>query len=132
MNNIDIEVVPVDGQSNKGTFKLSQDGRVCHLVLSMGGQEFEVEALDFWSALVELREELAGPGLTPVCYGASRHVYPSGLCLETGSGVNAYKLRMGELSGPDDLVNIFDTGPDVEVASVKEQQEFFETWQKSI
>ncbi len=132
MNNIDIEVVSVDGQSSKGTISLGQDGRVCHLVLSVGGQELDAEALDFWSAFIELREELAGLGLAPVCYGASRHVYPSGLCLETGSGVSAYKLRMGELSGPDDLVNIFDTGPDVEVASTKEQQEFFEAWQKSI
>jgi len=68
-----------------------------------------------------------------LCYGASKNVYPSGMSRGMGSrGHMAYKLQFGQQARMADLVNIFDTGPDVQPASVAEQQEYFEEWLRSL
>ena len=54
-----------------------------------------------------------------LCYGASRSVYPSGMCRDMAAGLEAYNMQMGKPAGLEDMVNIFESGPDVEVATVE-------------
>lgn len=78
-----------------------------------------------------MREQLEKVELYPVCYGASRNVFPSGMCRDMGNGLRAYRMKIGSRVGRGDLVSIFDSGPDVEPTSVQSQREFFDTWLNS-
>jgi hypothetical protein len=69
-------------------------------------------------------------GFFPLCYGASQCFYPSGLCRDMAAGLIAYRMQMGRAVRRGDEVNIFDTGPDVEVATVAAQPAFFSEWSK--
>jgi len=68
---------------------------------------------------------LAKDRLIPFCYGASLHVYPSGMARDMGGGLKAYKLVVGRHAKIDDLVEIFAKGLDVIPASVAAQEQFF-------
>ena len=48
----------------------------CRLKLEFSGGQYEATASDFFDALVSVRRELWSRELVPVCYGASRNVYP--------------------------------------------------------
>ena len=61
-------------------------------------------------------------GLIPICYGASENVYPSGMCLDMGSGSRAY---LWGKKGPLSLVDIFATGPEVIPSTVADQSDSF-------
>jgi hypothetical protein len=50
------------------------------------------------------------------------------MCRDMANGVQAYRLQVGKAVREADLVNIFDTGPDVEVSTVTQQREFFSNW----
>jgi hypothetical protein len=97
-------------------------------------EHFEIkgEGDDSFEAFCRVREELESRGWLPLCYGASRNVYPSGMCRDMGGGTVAYKLIMGQLARLEDLVEIFDTGPDVEPATVNEQYKYWRTWLASL
>jgi hypothetical protein len=56
--------------------------------------------------------------------GASRHVWPSGMCRDMGLGLEAYNGAIGERQPPPDLVGIFEAGPDVAPVSVQEQRAY--------
>lgn len=109
---------------NEGRFSR----RLCRIILRFEGSELESGDEDFFAAFCRMREQLEKVGLTPLCYGASRNVYPSGMCRDMGDGLVAYRMRIGRHVGEDDLVSIFDSGPDVDPVSVEAQQEFFNRW----
>ena len=90
------------------------------------------DAEDYFTALADIREELAPLGLFPKIYGASRNVYPSPMSRSMGAGEKAYRLAMGRQAASRDLVSIFDHGPDLEPANVQEQRNFYESWLKSL
>ena len=77
-----------------------------------------------------IRRELETDRILLHCYGASRNVYPSGMGRDMGAGLKAYKLTIGKRARMEDLVFIFDTGNDVEPATVSAQKEFYERWLK--
>ncbi|WP_208450957.1 hypothetical protein, partial [Burkholderia cenocepacia] len=87
---------------------------------------------DFFEALSAVRQRLEAHGLLLGCYGASLNVFPSPMARQMGSGLKAYRLTLGQQAKRQDLVRIFDTGPDVRPASVAAQREYFDTWQKSL
>ena len=143
--------------------------RECSLLLLHGGVEFRGVGDDYFDAFCRIREQLAERRLIPICYGASRNVYPSGMCRDMGRGlssllknpsnvffawltpsnsfgksqitvgtfsenrlfqqtVRASRLEIGRSARLEDLVGIFDTGPDVEPATVAEQKMFADAW----
>ena len=82
----------------------------------------------FFEAFCGIRDQLATKGFFPLCYGASRCVYPSGICRDWSAGLIAYRMEMGKAVSRGSVVNIFDTGPDVEVATVAAQRAIFSEW----
>ena len=116
----------------QAVFEFDEDEDQCHLRCSYRGKSIEAEASDFFDALCRIREQLAGEGLIPFCYGASLNVYPSGMSRDMGGGLKAYKLQMGRLAAQADLVEIFAEGPDVIPATVELQEQHFEDWIASL
>jgi hypothetical protein len=92
------------------------------------GTEVHGVGTDFFNAFCRIREQLANSGIFPVCYGASRDVYPNGMCRSMKVGLTSLRLHMGMQAQLGDEVHIFDTGPDVELATVEAQKEFADAW----
>src|SRR5262245_3428747 len=99
--------------------------------LQWAGRELSATQADAFSALCVLREQLAAFGLTPRCYGACRNLVVSGMAVDMGGGLSGYLVRLGHHARMADLVPIFDAGPDMELASVADQQEFTQLWLNS-
>ena len=108
------------------------DPKLVELYLETEAAAYSVIERDFWAALVGLREILEPQGLRPVVYGASRNTTPSDKSRESGYGMHVYRMTPGRLAVRDDLVHIFDTGPDVDPALIEEQQAFAERWFDSL
>ena len=116
-------------------FCYGQDGdryrRECSIALSCSDFEVKGDGPDFFEAFCRIREDLATYGLMPLCYGASCDVFPSSMARDMGNGLKAYRMRLGQPAGPEDLVGIFDEGPDIVPASVAVQREFWREWLRS-
>jgi hypothetical protein len=113
----------------------SEDGfshRRCVIALRCDRCEVAGEGPDFFDAFCRVREALAAHGLVPLCYGASRNVYPSNMARDMGDGLKAYRMRPGCPAAREDLVAIFNEGPGVEPASVEEQRECWKAWLRSL
>jgi hypothetical protein len=95
--------------------------RVCRITLRYEAEEIDCSDRDFFEAFCRVREHLEKVGLYPLCYAGSQNVFPSGMCRD----------KIGSRVGEGDLVSIFDSGPDIEPASVKGQREFFDGWLES-
>jgi hypothetical protein len=104
--------------------------RTCVIKLRCDALEVEGEASDFFDAFCRVRERLEPLGLKPLCYGASRNVFPSSMARDMGEGLKAYKMRLGQPATV--LVSIFAEGPDVEPASVATQHAFWGAWLRSL
>jgi len=102
--------------------------RECTIQLRAEGFDLQSAAWDFFEAFCGIREQLGAKGFYPLCYGASKFVYPSGMCRDMSAGLVAYRMHKGRAVCEEDVVNIFDTGPDVEVSTVAEQRAFFDAW----
>ena len=108
------------------------DPKLVELLLETPDATYSVQERDFWVALIGLREFLEPKGLIPVVYGASRNATPSDKSRESGHGMHIYRLTMGKLAGREDLAHIFDTGIDVDPATIAEQEEFAQRWFDSL
>ncbi len=86
----------------------------------------------YFRALCNIRTQLEVQKVQIECYGSSKNVYPSPMLESMGCGERAYRLAFGKHAMSADLVNIFDTGPDVVAATVREQREFYESWLQSL
>jgi hypothetical protein len=104
----------------------------CRLALRYAAGEVVAVATDYFEAFCQVRRELEQVGLRPLCYGASRNAYPSGMCRDMGRGLKAYRQQLGSPATFADLVKVFESGPDVDPASVEEQQTFHEQWLGSL
>lgn len=114
------------------TISCSRDATVCRVLLRYRDQAVFGDALDFFGAFCNVRRDLEKAKLIPFCYGASLDVYPSGMCRDMGQGLLAYRLTQGAKPSQNDLVRIFDEGPDVVPAFVSLQKEFYDDWLPSI
>ncbi|MDF7775761.1 hypothetical protein P1X14_10930 [Sphingomonas sp. AOB5] len=113
------------------SFATDDEGDDCRLTCVVRGETHIVDAPDFFHALQLIRQRVLEPmGLIPFCYGASLKVWPSGMSRDMGLGLTAYKIETGEQAS--DLVNIFDEGHDVIPASVRNQEEFAQSWFASL
>ena len=123
-------ILDANGRTVPGTFFLSEDATSDRISvkLEFEGQSIVKAADDYFEAMCETRRELEKKNLKLNCYGASKNVYPSGMCRDMGMGLKAYKMRLGVHVRMSDLVIIFETGPDVEASTVEEQYAFFQQW----
>lgn len=105
-----------------------EDATQVKLLLRHDSVQFEQVGDNYFDAMVRIRRELEKKHLLLHCYGASKHVYPSPMALDMGSGHMAYRLALGRKARIKDLVSIFETGPDVNSVTVDEQEKFYQTW----
>ena len=116
------------GDGERAVITEYEVGDKCRLTCTYQGKTIEAEATDFFAALCGIRSQLEPEGLIPHCYGASLNVYPSGMARDMGQGLKAYRMKKGAHTRPADLVEIFETGPDVVPASVEAQEAFWREW----
>lgn len=109
-----------------------EDGDDCCIELRYRDKEISACSSDFFEAFCLVRLQLERDRLYPFCFGASLNVFPSAMGRDMGAGLRAYRLTNGRHSSIEDLVDIFDTGPDVIPASVANQRRFYEDWLKSL
>jgi hypothetical protein len=106
-------------------------GRRCHIAVRYRDEKIEESASDFFNALCQVRVRLERQGLNLFCYGSSVQVRPSGLGRDMGLGMQAYRFAIGKHARISNLVCIFDEGPDITLATVAQQDAFFEEWLKT-
>ncbi len=102
-----VQLVGSGAAVSQGTFALDEeaDGDLCRLNFQYPGGELTAEASDYFQAMCRIRLDLEKAGWRPVCYGASRNVYPSGMCRDMGRGLKAYRCQLGQPATLDDLVS---------------------------
>ncbi|WP_157445341.1 hypothetical protein [Deinococcus actinosclerus] len=84
-----------------------------------------------WDALTALRLALEAQGWLLICYGTSLNVTVTPMALNMGIGSVGSRLRMGVRGGLD-TVDIFQTGPDVQPATVQDQLDWYQAWLRSL
>lgn len=102
------------------------------LILRFAGKEITACEYDLFEAFCTIRKQLESVGLQPLCYGASRNVFPSRMSRDMGEGLKAYQLTAGIPAKTKDLIFIFDSGPDMDPASVAEQEAYYTQWLESL
>src|SRR4028119_964960 len=100
MNEPDIKehedaLVSPSGRRIPGIFTLNAAGDGCTLTLRYQGKEITTSEADYFEALCSIRKQLEAEGLRPLCYGASRQCFPSGMARDMGAGLKVYKLQLG-------------------------------------
>jgi hypothetical protein len=109
-----------------------QNPRLARIILRMGDREVSSAHSSYIHALSSIRRELEREGITVKCYGGSRNIWPSSASSSMGRGATAYKLHLGKRIAPEDLVSIFDSGPDVDPCTIQEQEAFHNSWLLSV
>ena len=102
----------------------------CWLQLVGDGINESSTSTDYFESFTIIRRRLAKRRIFPLCYAVSRNVWPSGMARDMAEGLAAYKLKMG--SPGEEMVHIFDQGPDVDPVTPEEQKAFSEAWLKSL
>ena len=103
-----------------------------HITFKYRDRIIESNAADYFEAFCQIRLQLESERLIPFCYGASLNVFPSSMSRNMGPGLSAYRLTAARQALTKDLVNIFDSGPDVIPASVANQEQNFTDWIQSL
>jgi hypothetical protein len=111
---------------------LEEDGDTCTVSLTCASFTGRATAEDYFEAFAQIRTELGVRDLAPLCYGASRDVYPSPMSIQMSGGLKAYRMTLGKQALTEDLVNIFDSGPGLDPASPQEQRAFHKEWIASL
>src|SRR5688572_30381318 len=94
----------------------------CCIIFRFRDKVIEASSSDYFEAFCRIREQLELEGLIPFCYGASLNVFPSGMARDMSSGLSAYRLTIGRHASREDVVRIFDAGPDVIPSFVANQK----------
>lgn len=103
------------------------------LVLEFGDRRVEASTEEgFFDAQCAIRRDLEKEGLLINCYGGSRTVFPSPMSRSMGYGEKAYLLKMGQQAKASNLVSIFESSPDVEPATLEQQQAYYNEWLQSL
>jgi hypothetical protein len=116
-----------EGLVGQGTFHLTDLGGSCKLTLEWNGEKLSATSSDFFDALVQIRRRLEKNNLVPVCYGASRNVFPTDLSRAMAHGLMAPRWEQGKRT-PESLVFLFHSGVDVDPVTVSEQRETHQKW----
>jgi len=119
-----IQIVDSKGSKSEAIISgyLDTTTRECHIQLSYGEVQLQGLGMNFFEAFCRVREQLQNSGLLPICYGACRNVWPSGMLADMCLGIFANVLE--DRSKPAGEVDIFDSGSEMDLVSVEEQKAF--------
>ena len=125
----DIEIIN-NGKIEKNKLFLSEIEDEINLKIEIERTIYFSKSDNIFDSIVELRKKLELNNIYLLCNASVINVYPSGMQKEFG-GTKAYKLQMGKQATLSDVVDIFDYDSELKIGSVKEQEEFFESWIES-
>ena len=125
----DIEIIN-NGKIEKNKLFLSEIEDEINLKIEIERVIYFSKSDNIFDSIVELRKKLELNNIYLLCNASVINVYPSGMQKEFG-GTKAYKLQMGKQATLSDVVDIFDYDSELKIGSVKEQEEFFESWIES-
>ena len=130
MEIFDIEIIN-NGKIEKNKLFLSEIEDEINLKIEIKRTIYFSKSDNIFDSVVELRKKLELNNIYLLCNASVINVYPSGMQKEFG-GTKAYKLQMGKQAVLADVVDIFDYDSELKIGSVKEQEEFFESWIESL
>ena len=126
----DIEIIN-NGKIEKNKLFLSEIEDEINLKIEIERTIYFSKSDNIFDSVVELRKKLELKNIYLLCNASVINVYPSGMQKEFGE-TKAYKLQMGKQATLSDVVDIFDYDSELKIGSVKEQEEFFESWIESL
>ena len=130
MEIFDIEIIN-NGKIEKNKLFLLEFEDEIKLKIEIERTIYSSKSDNIFDSVVELRKKLELKNIYLLCNASVINVYPSGMQKEFG-GTKAYKLQMGKQATLSDVVDIFDYDSELKIGSVKEQEEFFESWIESL
>lgn len=130
MEIFDIEIIN-NGKIEKNKLFLSEIENEINLKIEIETTIYFSKSDNIFDSVVELRKKLELNNIYLLCNASAINVYPSGMQKEFG-GTKAYKLQMGKQATLNDVVDIFDYDNELKIGSVKEQEEFYESWLESL
>ena len=132
-NNIEIQNIEIlnNGKIEKSKLFLLEIEDGINLKIEIENMVYFSKSDNIFDSVVELRKKLELKNIYLLCNASVINVYPSGMQKEFG-GTKAYKLQMGKQATLSDVVDIFDYDSELKIGSVKEQEEFFESWIESL
>ena len=132
-NNMEIFEINIinNGKIEKNKLFLSEIEDEINLKIEIEREIYFSKSDNIFDSVVELRKKLELKNIYLLCNASVINVYPSGMQKEFG-GTKAYKLQMGKQAVLADVVDIFDYDSELKIGSVKEQEEFFESWIESL
>ena len=132
-NNMEILEINIinNGKIEKNKLFLSEIEDEINLKIEIERTIYFSKSDNIFDSIVELRKKLELNNIYLLCNVSAINVYPSGMEKEFG-GTKAYKLQMGKQAVLADVVDIFDYDSELKIGSVKEQEEFFESWIESL
>ena len=132
-NNMEILEINIinNGKIEKNKLFLSEIEDEINLKIEIERAIYFSKSDNIFDSVVELRKKLELKNIYLLCNASVINVYPSGMQKEFG-GTKAYKLQMGKQAVLADVVDIFDYDSELKIGSVKEQEEFFESWIESL
>ena len=130
MEIFDIEIIN-NGKIEKNKLFLLEFEDEIKLKIEIERTIYSSKSDNIFDSVVELRKKLELKNIYLLCNASVINVYPSGMQKEFG-GTKAYKLQMGKQATLSDVVDIFDYDNGLKIGSVKEQEEFFESWIESL
>lgn len=131
-NNMEIFEINIinNGKIEKNKLFLSEIEDEINLKIEIKRTIYFSKSDNIFDSVVELRKKLELNNIYLLFNASVINVYPSGMQKEFG-GTKAYKLQMGKQAVLADVVDIFDYDSELKIGSVKEQEEFFESWIES-
>ncbi|RBM18126.1 hypothetical protein DI005_20245 [Prauserella sp. PE36] len=92
------------------------------------GGPYTATGPDMFEALVRLRRQLEPEGVVIAVQGARQDAFPSGMARNMGGGELIYVLRLGRQATTDDLVDTFQDAEVDQLATVRDQYEYWRAW----
>jgi len=131
-NNTEILEINIinNGKIEKNKLFLSEIEDEINLKIEIERTIYFSKSDNIFDSVVELRKKLELNNIYLLCNVSVINVYPSVMQKEFG-GTKAYKLQMGKQVTLTDVVDIFDYDNGLKIGSVKEQEEFYESWLES-
>ena len=131
-NNTEIQNIRIlnNGKVEKNKLFLLEIEDEINLKIEIENMVYFSKSDNIFDSIVELRKKLELNNIYLLCNVSVINVYPSVMQKEFG-GTKAYKLQMGKQVTLTDVVDIFDYDNGLKIGSVKEQEEFYESWLES-
>ena len=129
MEIFDIEIIN-NGKIEKNKLFLLEIEDEINLKIEIENMVYFSKSDNIFDSVVELRKKLELNNIYLLCNASVINVYPSLMQKEFG-GTKAYKLQMGKQATLNEVVDIFDYDSELKIGSVKEQEEFYESWIES-